>query len=190
MELGMPPSVDLSSQTFTRLQGHAVPLIDNIETVINRLLDFYDARNGAATAQPTSASSGTREFNPTMPPDLKHTKVLSIVLCGKELGRPESNWNALLIAAIREAMARLKKIDAVKRIVIVNSTVGKKEDEGYRYLPDVGLSVQGQDANAAWKAALHIAKQLACEVDVEFAWRSKEDAAFPGVTGRFRFAGR
>ena len=63
-------------------------------------------------------------------------------------------------------MHKLKKIDAVKRLVVVNSIVGKKEDEGYRFLPDVGLSVQGQDANAAWKAALHVAKNLGCEIDV------------------------
>jgi hypothetical protein len=42
---------------------------------------------------------------------------------------------------------------------------GKKEDEGYRYLADVNLSVQGQDANAAW------AKQLNCPFEVIFAWR-------------------
>jgi hypothetical protein len=184
------PSVDLSPQTFTRLQGHAVPLIDSIETVINRLLDSYEAKNGATVAQRETAPDEARQFNPAMPPDLKHTKVLSVVLCGKELGRTESNWNALLNASIREAMARLKTIADVKRLVIVNSVAGRKEDEGYRYLPDVGLSVQGQDANAAWKATFHIVKQLGCAADVLFAWRSKEDAAFPGGTGRFVLPGR
>jgi hypothetical protein len=48
---------------------------------------------------------------------------------------------------------------------------GKKEDEGYRYLADVNLSVQGQDANAAWKGASHMAKQLNCPFEVIFAWR-------------------
>lgn len=186
----MSPSVDLSPQTFTRLQGLAVPLVDNIETVINRLLDFYEAKNGAANVQAEASPADARDFNPAMPPDLKHTKVLNVMLNGKELGRAESNWNAILNTTIREAMHKLKKVDAVKRLVIVNSKVGRKEDEGYRFLPDVGLSVQGQDANAAWKAALHIAKNLGCEIDVLFAWRNKEDAAFPGMTGRLRFNGR
>ena len=185
----MTPSIEISAQTFTRLQRHAVPLIDNIETVINRLLDSYEAKNGATTVQQQSIPADVRYFNPGMPPDLTHTKVLSVVLRGKELGHSDTKWNALLDAVIREAMVNLKSVDAVKRVLIVNAKVGKKEDEGHRYLPDVGLSVQGQDANAAWKAALHIAKQLAFEIDVIFAWREKEGAEFPGVTGRFKFPG-
>jgi hypothetical protein len=36
----MPP-VDLSSKTITRLQKHAVPLVDTFDTVIAKLLDWY-----------------------------------------------------------------------------------------------------------------------------------------------------
>ena len=39
----MSPTVELSQQTFARLQKYAVPLVDNIESVINRLADAYDA---------------------------------------------------------------------------------------------------------------------------------------------------
>ena len=43
----MAPSIELSSQTFARLQALAVPLVDNPETVINRLIDFFEGREGA-----------------------------------------------------------------------------------------------------------------------------------------------
>ena len=57
----MVPSVELSPQTFARLQAHAVPLVDSIETVIGRLIDFYEARDGApvpASADGTASQSG------------------------------------------------------------------------------------------------------------------------------------
>lgn len=55
---------------------------------------------------------------------------------------------------------------------------------------DVGLSVQGQDANGAWRAALHVAQQLRCPLKVTFIWRDNKDgAAFPGVTGQFSMPG-
>lgn len=70
----------------------------------------------------------------------------------------------------------------------MNFVDGQKNDEGYRYLPDVGISIQGQDANGAWKAACYIAQQLGFPLTVTFVWREKEGAAFPGVTGRFTLA--
>jgi hypothetical protein len=113
-----------------------------------------------------------------------------VQFCGKTLERADATWNGILNAAIREAHGRLKSAERVKQLIIVNCIVGKKEDEGYRHLPDVGISVQGQDAMGAWKAAHHIAKQLGCSFDVVFAWRHKEDAAYPGITARFSSGGR
>ena len=72
----------------------------------------------------------------------------------------------------------------------MNFVDGQKNDEGYRYLPDVGISIQGQDANGAWKAACHIAQQLGFPLTVTFVSREKESAAFPDVTGRFTLAKR
>jgi hypothetical protein len=47
-EMPVVPSVELSPQTFARLQAHAVPLADNIETIIGRLIDFRAIKNGLA----------------------------------------------------------------------------------------------------------------------------------------------
>jgi hypothetical protein len=92
--------------------------------------------------------------------------------------------------AIRAAKKRAKSDDDLKRLILVNTAVGKKEDEGYRYLSDAHISVQGQDSNAAWKAVFYIAKQLGIPFEVIFTWRAKEGAAFPGVTGRFNYGAR
>jgi hypothetical protein len=181
----MSHSIDLSESTFGRLQAHAEPLVDTIETVINRVLDAYEANEGDARK---GSGLGVRSFSPAGPPNLAHTKVLSAELCGRTLPPAETNWNALLIASVREAGRRLGGAEQLKRLVVVNSVLGKKEEGGFRYLPDVGLSVQGQDANGAWRATYHLARNLGLSVSVTFVWYENEKAAFPGITGRFSVA--
>jgi hypothetical protein len=181
----MVPSVELSPQTFARLQAHAVPLVDSIETVINRLADFYESNNGTAASTPrVGPASKSRRFSPLTPPDLKHTKVLSVEFCGKRLDRAQETWNGLLLTAIREAKAKAKSPANFKNLVVVNFVDGEKSDEGFRYLPDIGISVQGQDANYSWRGACHIAQQLSLPLQVTFAWRQKDGAAFPGEIGQ------
>lgn len=121
-------------------------------------------------------------FNAKSVPNLRHTKLLSAKV-GSETIRP--TWNGLLFHVIRLIPKdRLAKTDEARRLIIVNFVSGKKEDEGYRFVPELGISVQGQDANDSWKGASHIAQKLGVPVEVEFLWRMKEGAAFPGVTGR------
>jgi hypothetical protein len=185
------PSVEISPATFSRLQAHAEPLVDTIESVINRWGDVYEAKGGTPVpAADGGEVSNVREFNPNTPPNLTHTKVLAIEFGGKPLARGEANWNGLLNTAIRAAKAKAKSSADLKKLVIVNFVEGKKSDVGYRFLSDVGLSIQGQDANGAWRGACHIAQQLGCKLKVIFIWRDKEDAAFPGLTGQFNIGGR
>lgn len=187
----MAPAVELSSATFTRLQAHAVPLVDTIETVITRLLDAFERRDGAPASDEGPGESGAaRRFNPNTPPSLRHAKALAIEFDGQSLDRKEANWNGLLDAAIRKAKAGTRTTAELRKLVVVNLVEGQKTDEGYRFLSDIGVSVQGQDANGAWKAVCHIAQQLGCPVQVTFVWRDKPGAAFPGVTGQFQISGR
>jgi hypothetical protein len=134
----MSPSVDLSPTTFTRLQTHAVPLVDTIESVINRLLDAYEAKSGTPLT-PTDSDDGStaRQFNPNTPCSLTHAKVLAIEFGGKPLARGDANWNGLLDAAVREARAKTKSSADLKKLLIVNFVEGEKSNEGYRLLSDV-----------------------------------------------------
>lgn len=109
-------------------------------------------------------SKNVRQFALATPPSLRHTKVLTVEFCGKTLEHSQLNWNGLLVAAIREAKARAKSPSDFKRVVIVNFVDGQKTDEGYRFLSDVGISVQGQDADSSWRAACHIAQKLGCQL--------------------------
>ncbi|QKC97160.1 T4SS efffector SepA family protein [Mesorhizobium sp. NZP2298] len=178
----MAPSVELSPETFKRLQAHATPLVDTVETVIGRMIDAFEAT--ALLPAEVSKGQSVRSFNPNTPPDLTHTNILGVTFNGCKLGRGKDNWNGVVDAAVRAAAATARSHDELRRLIVVNYVEGTKQDEGYRPLADAGISVQAQDANGAWRAACHIARQLGCDLSIKFAWREKEGAAYPGIAGQ------
>ena len=136
----------------------------------------------AAAASPPSNT--VRTFETNLPPDLTHTKVLLAKLDGRPV-EDGANWNGLLKRAILLAKQRAATAEGLERLISVNHVSGRKVDEGYKYLAEADLSVQGQDAKGAWRGVAQIAQQLGISVEVVFSWRHKADAAFPGETGRF-----
>jgi hypothetical protein len=185
----MTRTIELSDSTFSRLQAFAVPLVDTAESTIIRLLDAYEGKTEPGEGAFDPVRREIREFESDDPPDLTHTKVLAASFAGKALGPSETHWNGLLNTAVRAAAADGRSIEELQRLILVNFTAGRKEDEGYRFLEGAGLSVQGQDANAAWRAVAHIAKRLGVSVNVVFVWRQNERAAHPGVSAQLRISG-
>lgn len=182
----MTDAFQLAPETITRLQKHAKPFVDTVDSVVNRLIDAYESSYGEPISAPqTGASQAIRDFDPITPPNLTHTKLLSATFNGTKLSPADTTWNSLLIEAIRVVKRKAPSNEQLNRLILVNYVVGKKEVDGYKYVEDIELSIQGQDANSAWRAIFHIARQYGCAFEVIFSWRPKEEAQFPGVTGRF-----
>jgi hypothetical protein len=181
------PQIEISTNTLARLKKYAEPLEDTYDTIINKFGDAFEAlRNGsggAAPPIPPPVEPSARACNASDPPDLTYTKILSAKLNGATVST-RVNWNGLLKRLIQTAKTHAKNEDDLHRLISVNFVLGRKEDEGYEYLPNADLSVQGQDTNAAWKGIVHLSQQLGVPVDVVFLWRHKPKAAFPGKTGR------
>lgn len=185
--------IEISADTLARLKRHAEPLVDTFDTIINKFGDAFEAtvhngygHNGSTVMPQTSIEPPTplaTTYNANSPPDLTHTKILSAKLNGATVAT-RVNWNGLLKQMIQTAKTHTNNEDDLRRLISVNFVVGRKEGDGYKYLPDFDLSVQGQDANAAWKGILHLSQQLGIPVDIVFLWRHKPKAAFPGKTGR------
>lgn len=180
----MPP-FDLPEQLLNRLQHLpiTVPLVDTVPTVIEKLVDYYEAAH-KAKPNPPPRGDGVTQSTSDAPPDLTHTKLLSARIAGSSVDRP--NWNALLFEMIRRTKSHLQVSNDPGSLIVANFVKGKKEDEGYKYLPEVGLSIQGQDANSAWRAVSHISRKLGLPVDVVFMWRHKREAAYPGETSSLK----
>jgi hypothetical protein len=179
MESGVTQQVPLELTTIERLKSHAEPLVDTFDSVVNRAIDALEALSGKTGSHNNMA----RSINPASPPSLSFTTVHSVILNGKRLSSSESYWNQLLLTAIREAKKKLTR-DEVRDLVICNNVLGKKDDNGYRYLDDVGISIQGQDANGAWKATHHILQAINVPVEIEFSWQNNPKAASPGIRGK------
>ena len=174
----MTPDVRLSDKTFERLQRLGKPFVDTPDAVIERLLDFHESQQ-EPLGPPLSGSRSFEAFDPEDAPDLTHTKMLAATLDGK----PARNWNALVDAVHRLAAQNLKSYDALRHATQSHIAKGKKTDSGFHHLPDIDISIQGIDADLAWRNTLHLARRLKVPLRVEFEWRDKPNAAHPGKRG-------
>ena len=111
-------------------------------------------------------------------PDLRHTKVLTAAIDGEQVARP--NWNRLLEHVIFRAKQQLSDLDEIQRICQINMVRGRKEDEGFRFVSELDVSIQGLSANGACSALVDLVSSLGMQLELTFKWRSKKGAVSPG----------
>ncbi|MBB4230056.1 T4SS efffector SepA family protein [Rhizobium mongolense] len=175
----MPHAITLSDEVFSRLQAHAIPLVDTIESVIIRILDAY------SDSKPEIHTDGFKAFDPSLPPNLGHTTVLSASVAGAVLKPADTFWNNIIVVLIKEMAKRGMTPAAIDASITSNSVVGEKKGNGYKFIKEAGVSVQGLDANNAWKTINFLANVTGIPVDVKFRWQNKEGVEMPGVIGAF-----
>jgi hypothetical protein len=179
----MTPMIELNDETFARLQKHAIPLVDTPLTVIARALDALEAGDEDPVA--AASSTGPRSFNPAAPPNLSHTTPRRAEVGGQALSKADTNWNGIMSAVITQAAKKGTSAQDLLDLLTIPAVEGEKEGGGYRYLKDARISVQGQDANRAWKQAYRIASSIGVPVQVTFIWQDTPKAAIPNSTGSF-----
>lgn len=176
------PQIEISEETLARLQKHAVALVDDADSAIRKLIDFKEGNSST----PPNFAPGAKDYSSGKIPDLRDTKILSAIVAGKVLPPEKMNWNRLLDEAIELAAAKVKNAKALSQYIIIKHVVGKKEDHGFRYLANAGISVQGQDATRAWKTAAHLLKEMQITAEILFLWSDSDKAAHPGKTGKLK----
>lgn len=177
------PDIVIEQSTFERLQRHARPLVDTTDAVVNRALDALEHREGS-TACGESAGIAERSIDPRRLPNLTHTRVLDASLDGESIAKP--NWNRLLDQALVLAKERLGARGKLMKLCPARIVRGRKEDEGYHYLAEINVSVQGLNANGACEALVATVQGLEIALEVGFRWRPMEGAAYPGERARLR----
>jgi hypothetical protein len=205
----MMSTIEVPDALFSRLQKLAIPLVDTPTTVIERVVNHYEScketevailerayghveswgqgKRGAAPEQQGDPRFKSQTFEPKSPPDLRHTRIISAGFAG----RGADGWNRLVHVAHVEAMRRLGSVDALRRMSKSNMIVGRpmSEDEkkGYRYIAEINVSIQNVDAGHAWSNSLRLAEALNVELEVDFEWMPKNEAAYPGQMGRLSY---
>lgn len=170
------PTLEITDATFARLQAFATPLVDTPETALCKVLDLAEAGGAAPLGAPGPLS--------TIAPNLAFTSLSAATIDGKALPPARRNWNGLLLSVIETAATKLPPGAALTDLLVANHVAGQKTDNGYKHLKSVGLSVQGQNANNAWKAVAHLAKAVGLKVHARFTWSQDPKAAKPGQSAQ------
>lgn len=176
------PAVEIPDDLYKRLEQHARGF-DTPVAVISRAVDaLEDVEQETPVVDMTGKD--LPEFEALSPPDLTHTKVVVASFNGKAINRP--NWKQLVETAIIYGLKTIGDFSKLQRIAAANMVQGRKTNEGYHYLSEIDISVQGQDANNAWRSVSFIAQNLKVAAEVSFIWRNTDGAEQPGKPGTMR----
>jgi hypothetical protein len=183
------PQINISQALYDKLKALAEPFVDTSpESVMSRCVDFYTSKQGGNCVPVVAQANGitpTLTFAGDIPPDLTFTRILAVKFEGVALNKSSLYWNTLMYDVVAKAANKLKSKEKLKQLILVNYIDGEGlQKQGYRFVPGADLSIQGQDANAAWRATFHIVKSLDMKIDVIFMWENKDKALHPGKTGQ------
>jgi hypothetical protein len=181
----MMPVVRLNDATFGNLStlktwfGTKTPS-DTIDRIVQEAMDQLGIeRDDEPETEVATTSEGAMQF--AAAPGLTFTKPLSASVNGKAIHSPR--WSSLLLTMIAQVKAKGIEREKLVRELQVPAKAERYEEEGFKYHPDLGISVQGQSASDAWKEIDRLAQKWKIPVSVEFWWRNNPKAQHPGKTG-------
>lgn len=185
------PQITISQSLYDALKSLADPFRDTTpESVIARTVEFYRQNHASELSEseaPTSDANSTLTLQPDGATDLRFTKLNSVMLDGKPVAKSTLYWNAIMFELVKIGAEKLTPAQ-LRQAIIVNFVEGEgAKEKGYRFFPEAGLSVQGQDANQAWKATLHLAKILHINLDVTLTWEANDKAMYPGQSAQMSY---
>ncbi len=120
-------------------------------------------------------------------PGLTFTRILSARVNHDKAAKV--NWAGLLVSVIGAVKAKGISGEKLVTELQVPAKAEAYTDEGYKFYADLGISVQGQSAQDAWKEVSRLAAKFSIPVEVRFQWRENLKAQHPGKIGLIR-AGR
>lgn len=172
------PTIEITDRDFARLQKLATPFVDTPATTLSRLLDHFDAKK----TQPVTHKSSLPTHTENSLPPLTHTRILDARFGGLEPDDP--SWNGLVRLALILTLDNVASVRALRIASGANVVQGRKEVDGYRFIPEHQFSYQGVSAEDAVKIITRCAKTLGQSVLIEVEWRNKEGAYRPGERAR------
>jgi len=172
--------LDLPDPLYKRLHQYSVFANLQIPSLIERWADYFEAKANDGASAPTAreippTESLAKKLDPLRPPDLFHTRVRGTFGLSTF-----SNWNDLLRAAHIQAFAKAGSFEELANMTQARIQKGSQSGSGYRPLSEIGISIQGVDANHAWTYSLRLAQYLKIPLRAVVEWRHNQKAAHPG----------
>ena len=156
---------------------------ETIDHIVREAMEQLGIEHDDETEGVSVASTDGALMFDTAPP-LTFTKLMKVTVNGKPIQNP--NWASILHVMIAQVKAKGFEGEKLVRELGVPSKAATYEDDGYRYVPELGISVQGQSAEDAWKEVDRLAKKWGIPITVEFVWRQNPKAHRPGKAGVLR----
>lgn len=117
-------------------------------------------------------------------PGLSFTRILSASVNKQKFDK--INWIGLLLSVVRLVKAQGLSANQLVTELQAPSKSEPYAKDGFKFYPDLGLSIQGQSATDAWKEVSRLAQKYRIPVEVQFQWRENEKAQHPGKVGVIR----
>ena len=152
------------------------------------------SRSGAPRKNPRKGGKIGRERNAAGElivdshslPRLTFARIRDAKIDGCKVTR--ASWNRLVALLIIRALHEDVSFEEACRIGASRVVRRRKEDQGFVFYPEGGISVQGREADLAGRAAVALAERLHVDLDVGFQWLREKDALRPGDKARFQYS--
>ena len=171
------PKHEISDFAFNYLKEMAEPLVDTVETALDKLILEHQSVFGGPSRTVDVEQAGV--YRRANLPDVKFTMIDAASVAGKPC---KASWNHILEATIAASAAKGVSREDIKMALDANVFIGKKTDTGFRYVSSADISIQGLEANRAAHNILKLADRFAVSVEIEVAWPSASKGAHPGST--------
>ena len=114
-------------------------------------------------------------------PNLTFSKPIKGTIDNKPVNNP--NWTTLLHTMIAVIKALGLEGERLVQELGVTAKPFRFEDDSYRYIPELGISIQRQSAVDAWREIDRLAQKWTVPVEIKIIWRDNPRAEHPGKTG-------
>ncbi len=185
----MMPVIRISDATFVDLKSISTWLgtdtpSKTIESLVREKMNALDLERDVDEEKTEVVGSESEATVFERTPGLTFTRVLSAKMDGNSLGK--LNWAGLLIEMAKRVKTKGFAAEQLTTELQIPTKSNAYEEEGYRFYPELGISIQGQSAQDAWKEVSRLADKHEIPVEVEFQWRDNEKAQHPGLVGIIR----
>jgi hypothetical protein len=183
----MMPVIRINDATFVELKTIATWLgattpSETIDRLVREKLDALGLERDGDDEWKEAPHGEEMQFDKT--PGLSFTRLLSATVGGAVVAK--ANWANMLLSMIAAVKAKGLTGEKLVAEIQVPARASSYESEGFRFYPKLGISVQGQSAQDAWKETERLANRWKIPSEAHFQWRQNEKAQHPGRAGVLR----
>jgi hypothetical protein len=152
---------------------------ETIDRIVREAMEQLGMERDEPEEMATATSDGAMQFDAA--PGLAFTKPLAASINGKSLHSPR--WSAILLTMIAQVKAKGFEGDKLVRELAIPAKAELYEAEGFKYHPDLGISVRRQSASDCWKEVERLGQEVAHPGHCRVLAAAEPEGAIPRQDG-------